>query len=72
MNLRTRYMPGVYTVTDEDTGEILIFSFGEPLNTSGCSISHESVRRTGRPWLITLHLSLNELRRGIGAVCLDI
>lgn len=26
MNLRTRYMPGVYTVTDEDTGEILIFS----------------------------------------------
>lgn len=26
MNLRTRYRPGVYTVTDDDTGEILIFS----------------------------------------------
>jgi hypothetical protein len=26
MNLRTRYMPGVYTVTDEDTGEILVFA----------------------------------------------
>ena len=26
MNVRTDYEPGVYTVTDDDTGEILIFA----------------------------------------------
>lgn len=30
MNLRNDYKPGLYTVTDEDTGEILIFAlYGE-------------------------------------------
>lgn len=26
MKLRTEYKPGFYTVTDEDTGEILVFA----------------------------------------------
>lgn len=26
MNVRTEYAPGVITITDEDTGEILVFS----------------------------------------------
>lgn len=27
MNVRREFQPGLYTVTDEDTGEVLIFSF---------------------------------------------
>jgi hypothetical protein len=26
VNVRTEYTPNVYTVTDEDTGEVLVFS----------------------------------------------
>ena len=34
MNLRTTFAPGVYTVTDDDTGEILIFALAGELQYS--------------------------------------
>ena len=47
MKLRTRYSPSVYTVTDEDTGEVLAFTlWGELKHVRLFSISSGRTRKS--------------------------